>query len=198
MTGHALNLADDAQAQKTVRIPSLPGRQKTPGGVDIHCDAYKAGYDAAAEVYQAQLKEQEAWHEDFARRMGAMLAEMDARYRRECLTLVARLFSAAAPTLARQSSLIDIMKLVEERVIGGKTELSLRVHPDLVAHLPEEDRRVLSDHPLVTLETDAACAPSMIDARWAKGGLFHDPDKFIADILSALGDAGAPQEGKPL
>lgn len=188
---------DDAQAQKGVRIPSLPGRQKVPGGVDVHSDAYKAGYNAAAADYQAQLNKQEAWHEDFARRMGEMLADMDARYRAECLALVARLFSAAAPTLARQSSLVDIMRLVEERVIAGKTELSLRVHPDLVAHLPEEDSRILHDHPLVTLETDPGCAPSAIDARWAKGGLFHDPDKFIADILAALGENRAPQEGHP-
>jgi hypothetical protein len=196
MTAGALNIAaDDGQPSKTVRIPSLPGRQKGAATVDIHCEAYKTGFGAAATEFLAQLKEQESWHDDFARRMGDMLADMDARYRRECLALIERLFAAAAPTLARQSSLIDVMKLVEERVVGGKSELSLRVHPDLIAHLPEQDRRTLSEHPLITLEADKSCAASAIDARWAKGGLFHDPDKLIADILNALGENRAPQEG---
>ena len=198
MTGQALNIAEDgAQETKTVRIPALPGRQKNSSGVDPNCDSYKAGYEAAAAEYLAQLKEQQTWHEDFTSRVGEMLADMDARYRGECLSLLERLFATAAPTLARQSSLADIMKLVEERVVGGKTELSLRTHPDLLTHLPEQDRRVLSEHPLITLETDESCAPSAIDAKWAKGGLFHDPDKLIADILSALGENRAPQEGNP-
>ena len=82
----------NSQDSKTVRIPSLPGkRQGEARVVDTDSAAYRAGFDAASKEFLAQLQEQEAWHEDFAKRMGETLAEMDARYRRDCLVLVERL-----------------------------------------------------------------------------------------------------------
>lgn len=172
----------------------MPGRQAGDPQVDTQSDAFKAGTNAAAAEFRAQAAEQEARHEAFVQSIGDMLSEMDMRYRRECLSLIERLFSAAAPTLAHKSSLADLMRIVEERVVKDNAELTLRVHPDLVEHLSDDHQRVLSKSPQITLKTDSGCAPSAIDARWEKGGLFHDPDAFIQDVLSALRDETAPQE----
>ena len=187
MAGGSLNFSEDAAGAKSVRIPSLPGRRHAEApAIDVNSEGYKAGFDAASKEYCAQREEQERRHEDFAEKTGAMLAGMDARYRRECLELVQRLFAAAAPTLARRSSLADIMQLVEERVVRDRSELTLRVHPSLAAHLPEADSRVLASSPQITLVLDEACAPAMVDAQWKNGGLFHDPDGLIDNVLRAL------------
>ncbi|PQA87427.1 hypothetical protein [Hyphococcus luteus] len=195
MAASSFNFSEDAEA-KSVRIPSLPGRRHGGDGpsVDVNSEGYKAGFDAASREFLAQLEEQEAWHEDFAKKTGEMLAEMDARYRSECLTLITRLFAAAAPTLARRSSLADIMQLIEERVVQGKSDLVLRVHPTLAAHLPDKESRVLASAPEVTLIRDESCAPAMIDAKWKDGGLFHDPDGLIEEVMRALEEEAAPLE----
>ncbi len=194
MAAGSVNFAKDAEA-KSVRIPSLPGRRHGDGAsVDVDSDGYKAGFDAASREFMAQLEEQEAWHEDFTKKTGDMLAEMDARYRSECLALIARLFAAAAPTLARRSSLADIMQLIEERVVQGKSDLILRAHPTLVAHLPDKESRILSSSPEVTLIRDETCAPATVDAKWKNGGLFHDPDGLIEEVLRALEGETAAQE----
>lgn len=194
MAASSLNYSDAAPDAKTVRIPPLPGRRHAEApAVDVNSEGYKAGFDAASKEFLAQLDEQERWHEDFAKKTGAMLAEMDARYRRECLELVQRLFAAAAPTLARRSSLADIMQLVEERVVRDRSEITLRVHPTLVAHLPEGDSRALASLPQITLVKDETCAPAMVDAQWKNGGLFHDPDGLIENVLRALEEKTAPQ-----
>lgn len=194
MAAGSLNFSEDAGAAKSVRIPSLPGRRHAEApAVDVNSAGYRAGFDAASKEFLAQLAEQERWHEDFATKTGAMLAEMDARYRRECLDLVQRLFAAAAPTLARRSSLADIMQLVEERVVRDRSELTLRVHPTLIAHLPEADSRMLASTPQITLVKDETCAPATVDAQWKNGGLFHDPDGLIQNVLRALEEETAPQ-----
>ncbi|MCK5744879.1 MAG: hypothetical protein KAH44_01640 [Oricola sp.] len=189
------SLSDSAPDSKSVRIPSLPGKSRREApSVDTGSDAYKAGFDAASKEFLAQLQEQEAWHEDFTKRIGDTLADMDARYRRECLILVERVFAAAAPALARRSSLSDVMQLIEERVLGEHSELTLRAHPTLLAHLSDKEMRVLSSAPQVTLVRDETCAPSMIDAKWKNGGLFHDPDELIEKILDALREETAQQQ----
>jgi hypothetical protein len=193
MSGTALSVSLDASAAKSVRIPSLPGRQPGAPQVDVESSAYKAGHDAALAAMRADLAEQETRHEEFALSVGMMLTDIDARYRKECLSLIERLFTAIAPALAVRSSLADIMHIVEERALRGHSELTLRTHPSLVAHLCEADQRKLSETPLVTLKTDETCAPAMVDAEWRKGGLFHDPDGLIKDILQALSDETAPQ-----
>lgn len=196
MGGGSLKYSGAGPDARTVRIPSLPGRRLAEApAVDVNSEGYKAGFDAAAKEFLAQLEEQERWHEELTEKMGAMLADMDARYRRECLDLVQRLFAAAAPTLARRSSLADIMQLVEERVVRDRSELTLRVHPTLVAHLPEGDSRVLASLPQITLVKDETCAPAMVDAQWKNGGLFHDPDGLIENVLRALEEETAqPRE----
>lgn len=182
-------------AARSVQIPSLPGRQHSvASSVDINCEAYKVGYETASKEFMARLQEQEAWHEGFAKRIGDMLAEMDARYRRDCLSLVERLFTAAAPTLARRSSLADIMQLVEERVVRGRADLTLRIHPTLAAKLSEKDSLTLASSPEITLIKDESCAPAMVDAQWKDGGLFHDPDGLIEEVLRSLGEENAPHE----
>ncbi len=197
MTAGSVNLSDDkASASKSVRIPSLPGRQfgGAPVMVDANCDAYKAGFEAGAHDLQAKLGEQETLHEALTTQMGEMLADMDARYRRDCLSLVERLFAAIAPTLARRSSLTDILQLVEDRVVRDHSELTLRVHPSLIAHLPEKENRVLTTAPEIALVADESCAPAMVDAKWKNGGLFHDPDGLIEEVLRALGAENPPHE----
>ncbi len=194
MSANALTVAPDASSRKAMRIPSLPGRQTGAPQIDSESSAYKAGYNAALAGTRADAAEREARHEEFARSIGAMLAEMDARYRKECLSLLERLFAAVAPSLAMRSSLCDIMHLVEERALRGHSELALRAHPSLLAHLPEMDQRKLNASPLVTLKTDETCAPAMVDAEWRKGGMFHDPDGLIKEILQALNKETAPRK----
>ena len=196
MAASSLNFSEDAIEPKSVRIPSLPGRRHAEApAVDVNSEGYRAGFDAASKEFLAQLDEQERWHEELTKKMGVMLADMDARYRRECLELVQRLFVSAAPTLARRSSLADIMQLVEERVVRDRSEITLRVHPTLVAHLPEGDSRVLASLPQITLVKDETCAPAMVDAQWKNGGLFHDPDGLIENVLRALEEETAsPRE----
>lgn len=70
----------------------------------------------------------------------------------------------------------------------------MRVHPTMVAHLPDQDSRILASSPEITLVRDATCAPAMIDAKWKNGGLFHDPDGLIEEVLRALKEETAPQE----
>lgn len=195
MTGKALNIASGTP--KALRVPVLPGRGDSgEPAIDESGDAYKAGVAAAAAEFAGREARLNAAHEEFVRHAGDMLAEMDARYRREALGLVERLFAAVAPTLAQKSSLIDAMQIVEERVLRGHNPLTLRVHPALVAHLPAAEERRLSATPEITLKADEACAPAMIDAQWAKGGLFHDPDGLIADILRVLEETRAAAEEK--
>ena len=182
-------------AAKSFRIPSLPGkRQQETSTVDTGSAAYQAGFDAASKELLAQLQEQEKWHENFAHRMGDMLADMDARYRRECMVLIERLFAASAPTLARLSSVADLMQLIDERVMGEHADLTLRAHPTLIAHLPEKAERTLSAAPKVTLVQDETCPPNMIDAKWKNGGLFHDPDGLIEKVMRALREENAQAE----
>lgn len=180
---------------KAVRIPSLPGRQPGAPQVDTDCDAYKAGYAAATSALQASATEQEARHESFVASIGEMYAEMEMRYRQETLSLVERLFGAVAPALAVKSSLADIKAIVEERAQRNHSELSLRVHPSLIAHLGEADQRILNETPLVTLKSDESCAPATVDAQWKKGGLYHDPDALIENVLAALRDEAGSAEG---
>ncbi|MEZ5892625.1 MAG: hypothetical protein R3C58_05715 [Parvularculaceae bacterium] len=195
MTENALDLSND-DAPKTVRVPVLPGRQNGGAPVDTGGAAYQAGVAAAAAEFAGREAQIASAHEEFVREAGEMLAEMDARYRRECFSLIERLFSAIAPTLARNSSLIDIMEIVDQRVLRSHTALTMRAHPSLIAHLPEADQRRLSEAPEITLKSDETCAPAMIDVQWEKGGLFHDPDGLIADILRELGESGAAPEEK--
>lgn len=195
MAGGALQKSDSGAAAKAVRIPSLPGRQPGAPQVDAGSDAYKAGQAAAAAELRGEMAEQEARHEEFVRSVGDMLAEMDARYRQESLSLVQRLFSTVAPALAVKSSLADIMQIVEERAMRDHSELSLRVHPSLIAHLSEADQKTLSETPLVTLKPDETCAPATVDAQWRKGGLYHDPDSLIEDVVKALSEEAAGAEG---
>ncbi|GJL92841.1 hypothetical protein [Hyphococcus sp.] len=194
MSGGALSIPLDNAAAKAMRIPSLPGRLPGAPQVDVESSAYRAGHDAAQAETRAQLAEQEARHEAFVQSVGGMLSEMDARYRKESLSLIERMFAAVAPALAIRSSLADIMHIVEERAMRDHSELTLRVHPSLIAHLSEKEQRKLGDTPLITLNADEKCAPAMVDAEWRKGGLFHDPDSLIEQLLLAMRNETAPQE----
>lgn len=194
MSENALQVSEDSGAAKAVRIPSLPGRNPGAPQVDVESNTYQAGYAAASADLRGELAEQESRHESFVQSIGDMLSEIDDRYRKESLTLIERLFSAVAPTLAIKSSLADIMQIVEHRAQRDHCELSLRTHPSLIAHLPENDQRTLRETPLVTLKADEACAPASVDAEWKKGGLYHDPDALIEEILQALREETAPQE----
>lgn len=191
----ALQANESAGSAKAVRIPSLPGRQPGAPQVDTDCDAYKAGYAAATAALQASMTEQEARHESFVASVGDMLAEMEMRYRQEALNLIERLFGAVAPTLAVKSSLADIMDIVEERAQRDHSELSLRAHPSLIAHLCETDQKTLKESPLVTLKSDESCTPATVDAQWKKGGLYHDPDTLIKNVLAALREETGDAEG---
>ncbi len=195
MAGGSLQLSEGDGAAKAVRIPSLPGRQPGAPQVDTECDAYKAGYNAAKAELRGEMAAQEAHHETFVNSVGDMLAEMETRYRQEALSLIERLFAAVAPTLARKSSLSDIMHIVEERAQRDHSELSLRTHPSLIAHLSETEKKVLKETPLVTLKPDESCAPATVDAQWKKGGLYHDPDGLIEDVLKAFRDETGGAEG---
>ncbi len=189
--------ASENGAAKAVRIPSLPGRQQHGGGpqVDTGSDAYKAGYNAAAADMRGELAAQESYHEEFVKCVGDMIADMDARYRQESLSLIERLFSAVAPSLAVKSSLADIMQIVEQHAVHGHSELSLRAHPSLIAHLSAADQKTLKETPLVTLQADETCAPATVDAQWKKGGLYHDPDGLIENVLKALRAETGADEG---
>lgn len=194
MAEQSLHMTETEAAAKSVRIPSLPGKQPGAAQVDVDSDSYQAGARATAAEFRTELAEQEARHEAFMQGVGEMLSEMDQRYRREYLSLVERLFAAVAPTLAKRSSLVDIMKIVEDRAVRENAGLTLRVHPALIDHLSKNGQRTLSQSPTVTLETDESCAPAAIFAQWDNGGLFHDPDEFINDVLAALKEETAPQE----
>ncbi|WP_375204298.1 hypothetical protein [Hyphococcus sp.] len=195
MAGGALQINEGDSAAKAVRIPSLPGRQPGAPQVDTECDAYKTGYNAAMAELRGEMAEQKARHETFVNSIGDMIAEMETRYRQEALSLIERLFGAVAPTLAVKSSLADIMHIVEERAQRDHSELSLRTHPSLIAHLSEAEKKVLKETPLVTLKSDESCAPATVDAQWKKGGLYHDPDSFIEDVLKALHEETGGAEG---
>ena len=190
----ALSVPSQTVPSKAMRIPSLPGRAPGAVQVDAECSAYKAGYNAAQAETRSQLAEQEARHEAFVHSAGDMLADLDARYRKESLALIERMFAAVAPALAVRSSIADIMHIVEERAMRDHSELTLRAHPSLIAHLTEKEQRKLSDTPLITLNTDEKCAPALVEAEWRKGGLFHDPDAMIENMLLALREETAPQE----
>ena len=195
MTSASLELSSEKSASvRSVRFPALSSGAVVGVGIDPDSDAYKAGFAAGSAELASQLAAVEARHQAFANGLDTMLAELDEKYRRECLSLIERLFVAAAPTLARRSALIDILQIVEERVIRGKSELTLHINPELVSHLSEGDYRQVSENPLVNLVVDKSCPPNSIDAKWAKGGLFHDPDGLIADLISALNENNEPQE----
>ena len=194
MSNAAVSVPGENGAAKSVRLPAMLGRQATGPQVDSGSAAYQAGYAAAQADMRMSIAEQEARHEDFVQSVGAMLDEMDGRFRKEYLTLIERMFAAIAPALAVRSSIADILHIVEERAERGHSELSLRAHPSLLAHLSESDQRKLNESPLITLKSDEACAPAMVDAEWRKGGLFHDPDEMIEQILQALREETAPQE----
>lgn len=194
MSSGAISVPSENSAAKAMRIPALPGRMPSAPQFDMESGAYRAGHDAAKAEMRAQLAEQEARHEVFVEKIGEALSEMDERYRKESLSLVERMFAAVAPTLAIRSSLADIMHIVEERAMRDHSELTLRAHPSLIAHLSEKEQRKLGDTPLITLNTDEKCAPALVDAEWRKGGLFHDPDALIEQVLLALREETAPQE----
>ncbi|MAW80999.1 MAG: hypothetical protein CMI63_12245 [Parvularcula sp.] len=197
MAGGAPQPNGNGAEAKAVRIPSLPGRQQfgREPQVDTECDAYKAGCAAASAELRGEMAQQEARHEEFVKSVGDMLAEMDARYRQEALSLIERLFSAVAPSLAVKSSRADIMQIVEQHAVHGHSELSLRAHPSLIAHLSEAEQKNLKETPLVTLKADESCAPATVDAQWSKGGLYHDPDGLIENVLKALREeTGAAEE----
>jgi hypothetical protein len=194
MSGGALSVPSDIAAAKAMRIPALPGRFPGAPQVDVESGAYRAGHNAAQAETRARLAEQEARHEAFVQSVGDMLSEMDVRYRKESLSLIERMFAAVAPALAIRSSLADIMHIVEERAMRDHSELTLRAHPSLIAHLSEKEQRKLGETPLITLNTDEKCAPALVDAEWRKGGLFHDPDALIEKMLLALREETAPQE----
>ncbi len=186
MTGSAL-ATSEGSARQNVRFPVLPGRTPVSHGTDTTCESYRTGHrDASIEYAEEKAKLQKS-HDAFVDSVGVMLNEMEARYRDESLSLIARLFSAVAPAMARASSLSEIMSLVEERITRSGDELKLRVHPDLVSHLPGKAQKTLSENPRINLETDEACSPSAIDAKWAKGGFVSDPDALIEEILKTLG-----------
>ena len=193
MTGSAL-AKSEGSARQTVRFPVLPGRTPASNGADTTCESYRAGHrDASIEYAEEKAKLQQS-HEAFVDSVGVMLSEMEARYREESLSLIARLFAAVAPAMARASSLSEIMSLVEERITRSGDELKLRVHPDLVSHLSEKCRKTLNENPRISLETDESCSPSAIDARWAKGGFVSDPEALIKEILNTLGDETPGEE----
>ncbi len=194
MSGGALSVSPDNASVKAMRIPALPGRAPGAPQVDVECSAYKAGYSAAQAEVRSQLAEQEARHEAFVQSVGDMLTSIDDRYRAESLSLIERLFTAIAPSLAVKSSLADIAAILEERAMRDHSELTLRVHPTLIAHLGKADQQKLAASPLVTLNADENCAPAMVEAEWRKGGLYHDPDTLIEQILLALREETAPQE----
>ncbi|WDI31534.1 hypothetical protein PUV54_16405 [Hyphococcus flavus] len=193
MTGSSLATSDKGQGA-TVRFPVLPGRTPVAQGADTTCEAYKAGHRDASIAYAEEKAALERSHQAFVDSVGVMLSDMEARYRDEALALIARLFTAVAPAMARGSALSEIMSLVSDRARHSDDELKLRVHPDLVSHLSETDQKKLSDNPQIILETDPSCAPSSIDARWSKGGFCHDPDALIKEILTALDAPSVPQE----
>ena len=195
MASSAVQVAGEDRATKSVRIPALPGRQFGEPQVDVDSDAYKAGHAAAMTELRGEIAEQEARHEAFVSSIGDMMADMDVRYCQEALSLVGRLFAAAAPALAVKSSLADIMKLVEEHALRGHSEMTLRVHPSLIAHLSESKQKMLKDEPLVTLKPDENCAPALVDAQWKKGGLYHDPDGLIEDVLKVLREETGAADG---
>lgn len=186
MSGRSLQMTGTDSSAKSVRIPPLPGKQSGLSHVDIDGDAYKAGVNAAAAEFRAEMAEQEARHEAFMQNVGDMLSEMDHRYRQECLSLIERLFAAVAPTLAKKSSMDDILRMIDERALRKNADLTLRVHPALIEHLPGDTQQILSQSPKITLKPDETCAPASIDARWDNGGMFHDPDNLIEDVLSVL------------
>ncbi len=178
-----------------LRIPMLPGKTPMAAKVDGTCESYKAGFrDASIECAQEKAALQRA-HEAFVASIGATLNETEARYREESLALVRRLFAAVAPSLAREASLNEISALLRERTAHSGDELSLRAHPDLIAHLPDTEQKTLSENPKIVLMSDPSCSPSAIDARWSKGGLAHDPDALIEEILNVLGADAQPQKG---
>lgn len=188
MSGTALKISGDGGGTQSLRFPTLPGRQP-PNGVDVDTQSedYKAGYAAAASDLAGQVGDLHKSHETFSNAIADMLADVDARYRQDYLALVKRVFTAVAPMLARHASLIEILKLVEEHSTRGQGGLALHVHPELVAYLSEDQQRTLQENPSINLKTDPSCAPTSIDVRWAKGGLAHDPDALIAEIMNILG-----------
>lgn len=188
MTNSALNIAkQNGGARQTVRFPVLPGRAPAASAFDTTCEAYKAGHRDASIQYAEEKAKLERSHNAFVDSVGEMLSEMEARYREEALSLVGRLFAAVAPSLARKDALSEIVSLVQERITRSDDELKLHVHPDLIAHLADKDRKTLNENPSIVLELDETCSPSSIDARWSKGGFISDPDRLIREILNTLG-----------
>jgi len=196
MTGSALEVSSsESRPRNGVRFPVLPGRTPIAQGVDTACEAFRSGHTAASIEFAEEKAALQQSHEAFVDSVGVMLGEMEARYREESLSLISRLFAAVAPALARQSALSEIMSLVEERISRSGDELKLKVHPELISHLSVQSQKTLNENPRIILETDEACAPSSIDARWSRGGFINDPDALIKEILSTLGvEASGPEE----
>jgi len=195
MGNSGANLATSIQGTtRGVRFPSLTSENATTSDVDRGSDSYKAGFSEGRATIAEEAAELAAAHETFARSIETVLQNIDTQYRDECIGLVRRLFAAVAPTLAKKSTMNDVMTLVEERVLGAHAEMNLHVHPSLIAHLTDAQRKVLDDNPLLHLHPDETASPASLDAKWARGGLFHDPDNLISEILSALGEAEAPTQ----
>ncbi|WP_425409237.1 hypothetical protein [Hyphococcus sp.] len=177
----------DEHGGRGVHYPVLPGRTPQTHGVDTTCESYKAGYRDASIGMAEDKADRERRHEAFADSVGAMLAEIEERYRAEALSLIGRLFAAAAPRLARNNALEDVMAIAQERVMKSDDVLTLRVHPDLIAHLSEQNQKSLNEKQSIRLIVDETCAPASIDARWSKGGFVSNPETLIQEILNALG-----------
>ncbi|WP_411815917.1 hypothetical protein [Hyphococcus sp. DH-69] len=195
MSTKAINRSNLPQSStRGVRFPSLTTEQPTAADIDRASDAYKAGFAEGRASIAAESADLAKVQESFARNVEAAMENIDALYRDECLALVKRLFAAIAPTLAKKSTLLDIMALVEERVLGAHAEINLHVHPSMIEHLSDTQRKIFDDNPLMHLHTDENASPASIDAKWARGGLFHDPDSLIAEILGALGETDTPTQ----
>ena len=189
--------ASEAPKRKLIEFPSLASSSEAVTAahafVDPASDDYKAGHAAGVAECEGRITAAESQCDIISRQFQDALAEMDARYRDECLKFVSKLYLATAPGLARQSALSEIENTIASRVVEKKQKISVRLHPALEAAAPKS----ASGNQQVSIIADDTMQEAAVEIRWESGGLVYEPDALIADIKKLIDkDETKTEEGK--
>lgn len=183
---------------EALKIPTLSANGAAPligaNPIDKMGENYQAGYAAGAAECAERLEAERSRLATIGSGLKNALRDIDERCRTDCAAMIEQLFSALAPSIARQSVFAEINAIIQKNAVRKKQPITIRIHPELVKDLALGDAEDVSDAAKISIETDGQLNLNAVDISWTNGGMFYDPDAVITDVLRILGDNESPNE----
>ena len=168
---------------RVLRLPAFdqragPGRRKKDEENDN--SSYQRGYEDGQAAASTCGDNNEAQRGICMDELHASIMQIENTCRQEFLELLLRVVSEAAPALKRSSMMTALNDLLCKQVACQSVSIRLTMHP--------EKAQLFQGAAVENIEIayDPSLSPHAIKAEWNDGGLLHNADELISELIKLL------------